>query len=268
MKRRSHWALKLVSLAAFLILYVPIIMLVVYSFINPAQLQSSQGLWTLDWYRKVFANRALLDALLVSLWVGVCTTIIATVLGTAATLAVERSKFPGRKFFSAVALMPLMTSEIMLGLSLLIWFVALNLTLGVFSIILAHVTFSISYVIVTVGARLQDFDRSLEDAARDLGASPWQTFWRVTFPLIWPGVLSGALMVFTLSFDDFLITFFTSGVGSDTLPLKLYSMIKFGLTPEVNALSTLLLLTTFVLVFFLTTQNGLKVLRKKVAGTQ
>jgi spermidine/putrescine transport system permease protein len=268
MKRKSHFSLKLITALAFLILYVPIVVLVIYSFVNPAPTEAEPEFWTMMWYRKVFANRALLDALLVSAWVGVCTTVVATVLGTAATLAVERSKFPGRKLFSAVALMPLMTSEIMLGLSLLIWFVALNLTLGVFSIILAHVTFSISYVIVTVGARLQDFDRSLEDAARDLGASPWQTFWRVTFPLIWPGVLSGALMVFTLSFDDFLITFFTSGVGSDTLPLKLYSMIKFGLTPEVNALSTLLLLTTFVLVFFLTSQSGLKVLKRKVAGHQ
>jgi spermidine/putrescine transport system permease protein len=144
-----------------------------------------------------------------------------------------------------------------LGLSLLIWFVLLRITLGSFSIILAHITFSVSYVIITVKARLDGFDYSLEEAAQDLGASPWQTFWRVTFPLIWPGVLSGALMAFTLSFDDFLITFFTAGVGSDTLPLKIYAMIKFGVSPEINALSTLMLGATLVMIlaFFRPSKN-------------
>ena len=142
--------------------------------------------------------------------------------------------------------------EIVLGLSLLIWFVLLRFTLGTFSIILAHTTFSISYVIITVKARLHGFDQSLEEAAKDLGATPWKTFWKVTFPLIWPGILSGALIAFTLSFDDFLITYFTAGVGSDTLPLKVYAMIKFGVTPEINALSTIMLAATLflVVVFF------------------
>jgi spermidine/putrescine transport system permease protein len=130
--------------------------------------------------------------------------------------------------------------------------------LGAFSIVLAHITFSVSYVIITVQARLQDFDRTLEEAALDLGATPWKTFWYVTFPLIWPGILSGALLAFTLSFDDFLITFFTAGVGSDTLPLKVYSMIKFGVTPEINALSTTMLLITFILVLSFSTRSHRK----------
>ena len=138
--------------------------------------------------------------------------------------------------------------EIVLGLALLVWFVLLRVTLGVFSIILAHITFSMSYVIITVKARLHGFDESLEEAAWDLGATGWQTFWRVTLPLIWPGILSGALMAFTLSFDDFLITFFTAGVGSDTLPLKIYSMVKFGISPEINALSTIMLGVTLMMV--------------------
>jgi spermidine/putrescine transport system permease protein len=189
-----------------------------------------------------------LESFKVSLWVGFWATLVSTVLGTSAALAVERYRFPGRKAFDAITHVPLIMPEIVLGLSMLIWFVLLRITLGSFSIILAHITFSVSYVIITVKARLDGFDYSLEEAARDLGASPWQTFRRVTFPLIWPGVLSGALMAFTLSFDDFLITFFTAGVGSDTLPLKIYAMIKFGVSPEINALSTLMLGTTLLLV--------------------
>jgi spermidine/putrescine transport system permease protein len=138
--------------------------------------------------------------------------------------------------------------EIIFGLSLLIWFSILKMTLGTVSIILAHITFSVSYVIMTVKVRLHGLDEALLEAARDLGATPWNVFWKVVFPLIIPGIISGALIAFTLSFDDFLITFFIAGVGSDTLPLKIYSMIKFGMTPEINALSTLLLLGTLLLV--------------------
>jgi spermidine/putrescine transport system permease protein len=186
-----------------------------------------------------------------SLNVGLWSTFGATLLGTSAALAITRTRFPGRKILDALTYVPLIMPEIVLGLSLLIWFVLLQLTLGVVSIVLAHITFCVSYVIITVKARLHGFDESLEEAALDLGATPWKTFWQVTFPLIWPGVLSGALMAFTLSFDDFLITFFTAGVGSDTLPLKIYSMIKFGVTPEINALSTIMLAVTLLMVLFL-----------------
>jgi spermidine/putrescine transport system permease protein len=146
--------------------------------------------------------------------------------------------------------------EIVMGLSLLIWFVFLHITLGVVSIVLAHVTFSLSYVILTVRARLEGFDQTLEEAAKDLGASPWKTFAHITFPLIFPGILSGALLAFTLSFDDFLVAFFTAGPGSDTLPLRIYAMIKYGVTPEINALSTLMLLGTLVLVLAFFRRTG------------
>lgn len=236
---------------SFLTLYVPLLAMVVYSFWIPSG-GSEAGGWGWFWYTQVFANLQILDAFNVSLVVGFWTTVGATVLGTAAALAVERTRFPGRKAFDALTHVPIIMPEIVLGLSLLIWFVFLRITLGSVSIILAHITFSVSYVIITVKARLHGFDESLEEAARDLGASPWSTFWRVTFPLISPGIVSGALMAFTLSFDDFLITFFTAGVGSDTLPLKIYAMIKFGVTPEINALSTLMLGATLllVLIFF------------------
>jgi spermidine/putrescine transport system permease protein len=239
---------RLVTAAAFLTLYVPLAVLVFYSLRAPAAGPGSPSEWSWIWYAKALSNRQVLDALSVSFWVGVWSTLGSTVLGTAAALALVRTRFPGRKVFDALTHVPLIMPEIVLGLALLVWFVVLRITLGTFSIVLAHITFSVSYVIITVKARLQGFDESLEEAARDLGAGPWRTFWKVTLPLIFPGVLSGALMAFTLSFDDFLITFFTAGVGSDTLPLKIYAMIKFGVSPEINALSTLMIGATIVLV--------------------
>ncbi|MEK7689939.1 MAG: ABC transporter permease [Bdellovibrionota bacterium] len=245
---KPPWIASLVTIGAFGLLYVPLLALVAYSFLAPTNGPGSELGFSLTWYERVFRNQLILDAFNVSVVVAFWATLIATVLGTLAALAIERTRFPGRKVFDAITHVPLIMPEIVMGLSLLVWFVLLRITLGSFSIILAHVTFSVSYVIITVKARLEGFDESLEEAARDLGASPWNVFWRVTFPLIWPGILSGALMAFTLSFDDFLITFFTAGVGSDTLPLKIYAMIKFGMSPEINALSTLILVATFAMV--------------------
>ena len=234
-----------VASLGFLLLYVPLVTLVVGSFrATPAD----GGGWTLEWYRTVLSDRGILAALTMSVWVGAWSTLGSTLIGTAAAMALVRSRFVGRRWLDSLVHVPLIMPEIVLGLALLIWFVLLRISLGSFSIVLAHVTFSVSYVIITVKARLHGFDSSLEEAARDLGADAWKTFWKVTFPLIWPGIVSGALMAFTLSFDDFLITFFTAGVGSDTLPLKVYAMIKFGVSPEINALSTLMLGLTVVLV--------------------
>jgi spermidine/putrescine transport system permease protein len=234
----------------FLVLYVPLVTLVCYSFLKQGPVFGSPKEWTLEWYGKLFSNDAIIEAFKISVYVAAWNMVGSTLLGTAAALSLTRSRFPGRKVFDAITYIPLIMPEIVLGLSLLIWFVLLRITLGVYSIIIAHITFSVSYVIITVKSRLQGFDDALEEAARDLGATPLQTLWHVTLPLIWPSILSGALMAFALSFDDFLITFFTTGVGSDTLPLKIYSMIKFGVTPEINALSTIVLLGTFVLVFY------------------
>jgi spermidine/putrescine transport system permease protein len=240
---------KWMSGLGFLLLYIPLVSLVVYSFLGPIE-GGGGSQWTLGWYFQLLENQAVLDALKISIYVGLWSMLGATVLGTSAALVLVRYRFPGRRIFDAFTYIPLIMPEIVLGLSLLIWFVMLRISLGTFSIILAHITFSVSYVIITVKARLHGFDESLEEAARDLGATPWKVFSRVTLPLIWPGVFSGALMAFTLSFDDFLVAFFTAGVGSDTLPLKIYSMIKFGVTPEINALSTLILGVTLVCVLF------------------
>lgn len=237
-----------VTVATFLLLYIPLLVVVVLSFKNDLPEEST---WTLKWYVQAFTDDALRNSLLMSFWVGIGSTLGASILGTLAALALERNDFKGKRIFDALNLVPLVMPEIVMGLALLIWFVFLKITLGSLSIILAHITFCLSFVIITVRARLQDFDMSLEEAARDLGATPIQTFWKVTFPLIWPGILSGALLAFTLSFDDFLIAYFTAGVGSDTLPVKLYSMIKFGINPTINAMSTIVLVATVGLVFFI-----------------
>lgn len=245
---QANRSAKAVTLIGFLLLYIPLVVLIVYSFLSTINAEHPTRTWTLEWYSKVFSNRDIMQALSVSVWVAVWSTLLSTFLGTLAALALERHEFPGKRFFDLLIHVPLILPEIVMGLSLLIWFVFLNITLGAFSIILAHTTFSLSYVVITVRARLHGFDRSLEEAAQDLGASPWMSFWRVTFPLLWPGIMSGALMAFTLSFDDFLMTFFTAGGDSDTLPIKIYSMVRHGVSPEVNALSTLLLAVTFLVV--------------------
>lgn len=246
---RGPWIVQLIMALAFLVLYVPLIAMVVGSFLVP----SGNGHHvSFAYYRSVFSNGEVLRSLGLSLWIAFVSTIIASCFGTMGALALERLEFPGKRMLAALTLFPLVMPELVMGLSLLIWFVFLRITLGTTSIILAHVTFCLSYVIVIVRTRLKDFDVAMEEAAADLGATPWRSFWTVTFPLIFPGILAAALVAFTLSFDDFLITFYTAGVGSDTLPVKLYSMIKLGISPELNAMSTLLLILTVgaVLVLF------------------
>lgn len=180
-----------------------------------------------------------------SLLIALIASLSATVLGTMAGIAMHRYKLRALTF---MVLAPVAMPEILLGVSLLLLFIQiLNLTLGLLSIVLAHITFSIGFVAVIVQARLASMDESLLEAARDLGASPWQAFYHITFPLIRPAVIAGGLMAFTLSIDDFVITFFTAGVGVQTLPLRIYSMIKIAMTPEVNAISTLLMLLTLTL---------------------
>ena len=187
-----------------------------------------------------------------SLIIGLGTTIFSVFLGTTAALALRKKTFPGRMLFESLLNLPLVLPEIVMGLALLIWFVFLNISLGLFSVILAHTTFTISYVTLILMARLKGMDPVIEEAAQDLGATPMKTFLHITLPLLLPAIISGALLAFTLSFDDFLLTFFTAGVGSDTLPVRIYSMLRFGVTPEINAISSAMLFLTLgavVLVF-------------------
>lgn len=244
-----------IALTGFIfgLLYLPLFVLVLYSFWDT----QSENLWTFKWYQELLQDAQLLESLWNSLWIGLWCTLFSGVLGTALALALERRRFRGRWFFENLNMVPLIMPEIVLGLSLLVWFgliqraflaMGLEFSLGLLTLTLAHITFCLAYVVITVQSRLKDFDHSLEEAARDLGASEWQTFWKVTFPLIWPAILSGSLLAFTISFDDFMISYFTTGVGNDPLPVKLYSMIRFGVSPKVNAISTLILGFTILLV--------------------
>jgi spermidine/putrescine transport system permease protein len=242
--KRGMW-LWLSSLLVYLFLYVPLAVVVLFSF-NDSELNAEWVGFTGKWYGKLLANHNLLAAAGNSFVIALIASLVATVLGTMAGIAMYRYRF---RWLTALVLTPVAMPEILLGVSLLLFFrQMLDLTLGLYSIVIAHITFCIGFVAVIVRARLAGMDESIFEAARDLGATPWQTFRLVTLPLILPAVIAGALMSFTLSIDDFVITFFTAGVGVATLPLQIYSMIKVAVTPEVNAVSTLLMMVTLSMI--------------------
>lgn len=241
---RFHW-LWLAAVLVYAFLYLPLVIVVAYSF-NDSRLNAEWVGFTLHWYQVLLDDEQMLRAALNSLLIACTASGVATVLGTMAGIAIHRYKL---KLLPVMVITPVAMPEILLGVSLLLFFIqVLNLTLGMLSVLIAHITFCIGFVAIIVRARLAGMDESLFEAARDLGATPWQTFRLVTLPLILPGVIAGALMAFTLSIDDFVITFFTAGVGVATLPLQIYSMIKIAVTPEVNAVSTLLMLLTLGLI--------------------
>jgi len=235
------------GLWGYLFLYAPIIVLVVFSFNASRFVTAWEGV-SLRWYRELFKDAAMMAALKNSLIVAVVSTAISTLFGTMVSLAMERRQFPGKLAFDALLYLPIIIPDIAMAVMLLLFFVMVHIDLSLVTIIISHVAFNISFVSVVVRARLVGFDRSLEEAAQDLGANELQTFWYVTLPLLMPGILGGALLAFTLSLDDFVITFFTAGVGSTTLPLRIYSMVKLGITPEINAISTLLVLASMTLL--------------------
>ncbi|MBU1425874.1 MAG: ABC transporter permease [Gammaproteobacteria bacterium] len=242
--RRGPW-LWTAGLAAYVFLYLPLTIVVAYSF-NDSRLNAEWVGFTWHWYRELFQDQDMLNAAGNSLLIATLSSLSATLFGTMAGLAIHRYNF---KLLNFLVLAPVAMPEILLGVSLLLFFIqVLNLTLGMLSIVLAHITFSIGFVAVIVRAQLTSIDESLFEAARDLGATPWKTFRYVTLPLILPAVIAGGLMAFTLSIDDFVVTFFTAGVGVQTLPLRIYSMIKIAVTPEVNAVSTLLMLLTLGMI--------------------
>src|SRR5919202_4513531 len=240
-------ALLIFASLVYLFLYAPIMVLIFFSFNSTTNTQVWTGFST-QWYGELIRDGSILNAFTLSLTVGLTATAIATVIGTLTALALSRHNFRGKTFADSAIYAATVMPEIVVGVSLLVFFVAAAIPLGVVTIIIAHVAFTISFVTIVVRARLSGMDRSVEEAAQDLGASPVQTFLRVTLPLILPGVVAGAPPAFTLSFDDFVITFFIAGVGSSTLPLKIYSMIKFGVSPVINALSTVVLVSTMVLI--------------------
>jgi len=236
------------ALLVYAFLYAPLGVLAVFSF-NRERLTASWRGFTLEWYARLLANTQVLSALRNSLLVAVAATIIATVIATAAALAFHRHRFRRQGLLDALITIPIVIPEIVMASSLLMLFAAAGLRLGLLSVVMAHVGFSVSYAVIVVRSRLAGFDRSLEEAAMDLGAGPWRTFLKVTLPGIAPGVLAAALLVFALSIDDYVITSFVAGVGSTTLPLQIYSMVRSGISPEINAVSTLLLVATALLLF-------------------
>jgi spermidine/putrescine transport system permease protein len=256
--RLGKWTLAANSLLLFAFLYLPILVLVIFSFNSTRSVARWTG-FSLSWYSALFTNRELLAAARNSLAIGAVATAVATVFGTLTALGMARTRFRLRMLFEAVLHLPVVIPEIVMGISLLLFF---NLAffpvlellpgarpaLGLPTITAGHIAFNIPFVYLIVRARLAGFDRSLEEAAQDLGADPWRTFWRVTFPLLLPGILGGALMAFTLSLDDYLVTAFTAGAGSPTMPLYIYSLVRRGVTPEINALSTVLLGASMALV--------------------
>ena len=225
----------------FAFLYIPMLILVIYSF-NGGRLVTVWSGFSTKWYGELFQNEAFLDAALVTLKVAVISSTIAAVLGTmAAYVLVRGGRFLGRTLFSGTIYAPLVMPEVITGLSLLLLFIGIGLDRGVLTIVLAHTTFAMCYVSVVVSSRLVTFDRSLEEAALDLGATPFETFRLVTLPIIAPAVISGWLLAFTLSLDDLVIASFTSGPSSTTLPIKIYSAVRLGVSPEINALSTIMI---------------------------
>ena len=238
----------LLTAAVLVFLYLPVLVLVANSF-NASRFGGQWEGFSLHWYQRLMERREIWHALGNTLIVAVSATAVSTVLGTTAALALHHWRGGLQQAHYALVCLPLVVPEILTGISLLLFFVALGVQLGLTTIFLAHVSFCISYVAMVVLARLQDFDDALLEAARDLGANGWQAATSVLLPLLAPGIVAGALLAFTLSIDDFVISFFVAGPGATTLPIRIYSMIKHGEPPLINALSTLLIVVTFAAVW-------------------
>jgi putrescine transport system permease protein len=240
--RRGLSALNVTALVAGIaFLYLPIVILVIYSF-NASRLVTVWGGFSTRWYGELFRNAALMDAAWVTLRIALVSSTFATVLGTLAAVALVRwGRFRGRTLFTAMVYAPMVMPEVITGLSLLLLFVAAEVDRGFWTVALAHTTLTMCFVTIVVQARLVTFDRSLEEAAVDLGASPVRAFFSVTLPLIAPAIAAGFLLAFTLSLDDLVIASFTSGPGATTLPMRIYGQVRLGVTPEINAASAILI---------------------------
>lgn len=248
--------LSLFASVLYVFIYAPIAVVIVYSF-NAARFGAGWEGFTFKWYSVLWQNSAALAAAKNTVIVAGSSTAIATVLGTLLGYGLTRFHFPGRRLFDQVLYVPVFIPDIVLAVALLLFYSLLQLAfpfvqLGYTTMILAHVTFQISFVAIIVRARLAGLDPALEEAARDLGAGEWQTFWHVTLPLMLPGIVAGAMLAFTLSLDDFVVSFFTSGPGSTTLPILIYSSVKRGLMPDINALSTLIILISVTATLLIT----------------
>jgi putrescine transport system permease protein len=242
----------------FAFLYIPILILVIYSF-NDSKLVTVWGGFSTRWYTQMWHNEALMDAAWVTIRVGILSATIATILGTLAALALVRfMRFPGKMLFSGMIYAPLVMPEVITGLSMLLLFVSVGVDRGFWTVVIAHTTFTMCYVAIVVQSRLITFDMSLEEAALDLGCPPVKTFFKITLPLILPAVVAGWMLAFTLSLDDLVIANFNTGPGATTLPIKIYSQVRLGVTPEINAACTILIaiVTVGVIITSLATKRA------------
>ena len=235
------------TVAVFAFLYIPILLLVVFSF-NDSKLNLHWVGFTTKWYGLLLQNEVLIRAFQNSIIVAGATTLLSVFLGTTAAWLLYRYRFPAQQLIGLLIFIPMVMPEVLMGTSLLVLFVTLGIPLGYGTLIIAHTTFCFPFVLVGVQARLQGIDPSLEEAAMDLGATPLKAFWLVIVPYLMPAIVAGALMAFTLSFDEYIVTIFTSGAESQTLPLKVYGMVRVGLNPQLNALSTLFIGATALVV--------------------
>jgi spermidine/putrescine transport system permease protein len=231
----------------FVFLYFPILILIIYSF-NESKMNIVFSGFTFKWYGELFRNTNLINAFLNTMIIAIASTLISTIIGTISAVGLHRYNFPFKNLINNLIYIPIVIPEIVLGISLLSIYTLMNVNLGMFTLILSHIAFSIPFVITSVRSILSSLTSKYEEASYDLGASKFNTFWYVTLPLIMPGVVSGATLAFTLSLDDVVISYFKAGPGSNTLPLKIYSMIKTGITPDVNAMSSLMLLATIIIL--------------------
>ncbi len=227
----------------FIFLYLPIIVLIIFSF-DDSRFTATWCGFTFKWYLKLIHDSKLIEALLNSLKIASISVIVAAIMGTFSAYALTRFKFKGKTLSLGLIMLPIVIPEIAMGVSSLVLFNTLGLSLSINTIIVSHIVFCVSYITLVVMARLEDFDLRLEEAAYDLGATPITVFQKITLPIIFPGIFAGCLLAFILSLDDFIITQFTAGVGVTTIPLKIYSMVKFGVCPEINAMSTILIIVT------------------------
>jgi spermidine/putrescine transport system permease protein len=262
-----RWPLRVIVGATLVFLYLPLITLMVFSFNTSRRNIVWQG-FTTDWYVKAFNNDSLLQAFINSLMIAFLCTIISVILGALAAVMLWRFRFPGKTVVEGSMALPIVVPEICMGVAMLVFFarvmpwpMGLPWPLNLGAITIAHISFAFPFVATVVRARLSSFNRELEEAAKDLGASEWRTFWDVLVPHMQPGLIAGALLAFTLSLDDFVITFFTAGPDTITFPVKVYSMLRFSVTPEVNAASTVLIVVTVIL-----TAVGLQMQNKEPKG--
>ena len=243
----KHYLKKFYAILIYLFLYAPILILIIFSF-NASKSRGNWSGFSLHWYFELLQDRQILNALYNTMMIAVLSAVIATLIGTAAAIGIHNMKKLKKKVIMNLTYLPVVNPDIVTGLSLMILFVFINLRLGFLSLLLAHITFNIPYVILSVLPKLKQLDKHLYEAALDLGATPLEAYRKVILPEIMPGVVTGMLLAFTLSLDDFVISFFTTGSGVSTLSITVYSMARRGINPKINAISTILFLTVLLLL--------------------